>query len=97
MKTLNTLGANIELKEVATGLDKGKVRYWCDVTYKGQKGEGFITISPNVSDEHLGLRAIEAAGFMDDKIFQATMNLFKKALANMENPDKAVTELMFSL
>jgi hypothetical protein len=97
MKTLQTLGADIKLVVISEDPEVKKVRYWFDVTHKGEKREGWFSASDSASDEVLGLMTLNEAGFEDDAIVSASVALFEKALAESDNKERDMTRLMFSL
>ena len=93
MKTLNTLGANIELLAVNSGKDE--VLYSYTVLYQGERRQGWFDAPTNASDEWLGIWSLLKAEFDDDDITNGVFKLFSESMEGATPED--ITRVMFSV
>ena len=93
MKTLNTLGANIELLAVNSGKDE--VLYSYTVLYQGERRQGWFDAPVNATDEWLGIWSLLKAEFDDDGITNAVIEMFARSMEGATPED--VTRVVFSV
>ena len=93
MKTLNTLGAAIELLAVSSGKDE--VLYSYTVLYQGERRQGWFDAPVNADDDWLGLWSLLKAEFDNPDITNAVIEMLGKSMENATPRD--VTRLVFSM
>ena len=90
MKTLNTLGAEIEL--VSVNKSEGEELFGYTILYKGERKSGWFNAPENASDKWLGVWALVKADFTDDDVLSCVMELIADRIKTPED----LTRLVFS-